>query len=145
MVQASMAASMAYGWPADFYGPGCDGWSRTGNNGAGREWSVTATATFDGSKAGDTAWYDAWAGHATGGHAWHPWHADGYTWRYGRPCIITPQLFARPPMLGLPGQQVVLAGGGQMVMGQHLQAPQLQMQVQQSPFGPVLGAVPRFR
>ena len=25
------------------------------------------------------------------------------------------------------------------------QAPQLQMQVQQSPFGPVLGAVPRFR
>ena len=49
-----------------------------------------------------------------------------------------------------------------MVMGQHLQvcisfslktkvthsslqAPQLQMQVQQSPFGPVLGAVPRFR
>ena len=26
-----------------------------------------------------------------------------------------------------------------------LQAPQLQMQVQQSPFGPVLGAMPRFR
>merc|ERR1719204_2397070 len=36
-----------------------------------------------------------------------------------------PQLFARLPMLGLPGQQVVLAGGGQMVMGQPLQAPQL--------------------
>jgi len=57
-----------------------------------------------------------------------------------------PQLFARPPMLGLPGQQVMLAaGGGQMVVGQPMGAPQLQMQVQQSPFGPMLGAVPRFR
>ena len=34
----------------------------------------------------------------------------------------------------------MLAGGQMMVPGQ-----QLQMQVQQGPFGPMLGAVPRFR
>jgi hypothetical protein len=38
----------------------------------------------------------------------------------------------------------MLAGGGQMVMGGGMPG-QLQMQVQQSPFGPVLGAMPRFR
>ena len=26
-------------------------------------------------QAGNTAWYDAGAGHATWGYAWHPWHA----------------------------------------------------------------------
>jgi len=55
-----------------------------------------------------------------------------------------PQLFARPPMLGLPGQQVMLAGGGQVMMGGGLPG-HLQMQVQPSPFGPMLGAMPRFR
>ena len=79
------------------------------------------TCNHDKLQAGDTTWHDVGAGHATWGHAWHPWHAGtklilvavfchilfqmGIPGGMGGLVSSQHQLFARPPMLGLPGQQ----------------------------------------